>query len=224
MSETLFPLPVAHPPHSATYTAALLTVFARMLRPCRRVLDPFAGKGGIFLLENWLPETEFAGIELEPEWAACHPKTRQGTALDLPWPDDYFDGICTSPAYGNRMADKLLRDPTTTKTYAADLGRPLSAGSGAALQWGQAYRDLHAAAWAEALRVLQPGGLFVLNIKDHVRAGKVQPVTAWHVECLTGLGFTELEHVQVPTPSMRWGANASARVGYESVILLESPS
>ena len=37
--------------------------------------------------------------------------------------------------------------------------------------------------------MLQPGGRFVLNIKDHIRAGKLQPVTAWHIEALGGAGL-----------------------------------
>ena len=44
-------------------------------------------------------------------------------------------------------------------------GQPAGVAS-AVLQWGQAYRDFHAAAWVEASRVFRPGGRFLLNIKD----------------------------------------------------------
>lgn len=59
----------------------------------------------------------------------------------------------------------------------------------------------------------------MLNIKDHIRAGVLQPVTDWHIEALEGLGFRLQRHERVLTPSMRYGANADKRAEYESVIL-----
>lgn len=69
--------------------------------------------------------------------------------------------------------------------------------------------------------MLEPGGLFVLNIKDHVRRGSVVAVTDWHIETLESLGFATLEHIKVPCPGMRFGQNHGARVDYESVVLLQ---
>jgi hypothetical protein len=51
------------------------------------------------------------------------------------------------------------------------LGRPLTPGNSGALQWGEEYRALHVAVWTECRRVLKPGGIFVLNVKDHIRGG-----------------------------------------------------
>lgn len=217
MQTALFTLPSPQPAHPAQYTEALYPTMARMLTGCTRVLDPFGGKGGVFTLERWQPSIAFHAVEIEPEWAACHPKTEVGNALHLRWSDGYFDGVCTSPAYGSRMADTLL-DGYERITYTAKLGRKLHVDNAGILQWGDKYRTFHLAAWTEARRVLQPGGVFVLNIKDHIRNGQRQPVTAWHVEALQSLGFIECEHVHVACPGMRWGANADKRVEYESVI------
>jgi hypothetical protein len=87
------------------------------------------------------------------------------------------------------------------------------------MQWGNQYRDFHIKAWIEAKRVLQPEGRFVLNIKDHFRAGKRQYVTSWHTETLIALGFTLIDHSQIETPGNRNGENAGLRMPYESVIL-----
>mgnify|MGYP001565850996 CR=1 FL=1 len=106
---TLFALPEENRTHPARYTDALLTTFARMLRGSQCILDPFGGTGKVFLLENWLPGVQIEAVEIEPEWATINPRTTLGNALALPWPDGYFDGICTSPAYGNRMADTFAR-------------------------------------------------------------------------------------------------------------------
>ena len=134
------------------------------------------------------------------------------------------EGYLMHNCYGNRLSDKLLRDRHKRKTYASELARELHPDNGGALPWGAKYRTFHLAAWTEARRVLEPGGLFVLNIKDHIRRGVVQPVTDWHIEALEGLGFRVLEHVHIDCPGMRFGQNRDARVDYESVILFKQDS
>jgi hypothetical protein len=53
--------------HPATYTDALLPVFARLLPQGRvKILDPFAGTGKVARLSAWLPLAEFYGAEIEP--------------------------------------------------------------------------------------------------------------------------------------------------------------
>jgi len=225
--------------HPARYTDALLPVFAHWLQRehlyekcpddplcpgCNgvKVLDPFAGTGRIHELRDLAPDVKTCGVELEPEWANLHPDTIVGNALELPFEDESFDAICTSPTYGNRLADSHnASDPHLRRSYTHDLGRQLSDDNSGAMQWGDEYRSFHEAAWAEAVRVLRPGGLFLLNIKDHIRGGEIQPVSAWHANHLMhrhGLSLVQAEIVG--TPSLRQGANADARVGHEFVWVL----
>ena len=190
------------------------------------MLDPFAGTGRIHQLYGARSvdeaEVETFGVEIEPEWANMHPRTVVGDATALPFVDDSFDCIVTSPCYGNRMADHHeAKDDSRRVTYRHTLGRPLHPNNAGQLQWGDKYRAFHLAAWAEAARVLKPGGTFILNCSDHIRAGKVQRVTTWHIFALIGLGFELIDGARIKTPRMGFGANAKARVGYESVVVLQ---
>ncbi len=218
---TLFPLAAALPSHPAKYTDALLLTMAKMLQGSTRILDPFGGTGKVFLLEHWLGDVEIQATEIEPEWAAKNPRTTLGNALHLPWGDGYFDAICTSPAYGNRMADHFVTsDPDRiAKSYRDFLGRDLNTDNAGRIQWGEKYKKFHHAAWSEARRVLDPDGCFILNIKDHIRDGRIIAVTDWHILCLESLGFRMVQHEHIVTPSHRFGANSEARMPYESVIL-----
>lgn len=214
----LFEIPaVSIPPnHPAKFTDALLPVLADAVRGYALVLDPFAGVGRVHELPN-----RTIGVELEPEWACAHPDTLVGNALRLPFPAATFDAVCTSPTYGNRLADHhQARDGSVRHSYTHDLGRPLHPDNSGAMQWGDRYRAFHLQAWLEVRRVLRPGGRFVLNLKDHVRDRQVIPITGWHLATLLELGFEVVTHHQVACPGLRYGDNR-ARVEYESVILLD---
>ena len=206
-------------PHPAKYSDVLLTYFDRLLPPdSELILDPFAGTGKLRLIR---PHCVL--IELEPEWARIS-QAIVGDATALPFANETFAAICTSPTYGNRMADNFT-DHRPDKhykryTYRHMLGRPLSQNNSGGMQWGEAYRDLHLKAWKECDRVLRPGGIFLINISDHIRSGHIVPVTDWHLTCLTNMGYVLQEHLRVATRRQRHGQNGQLRVGHESILVL----
>lgn len=180
-----------------------------------RVLDPMAGIGRV----HSLPGRTF-GIEIEHEWANQHPRTQVGNALALPFRKNSFDIICVSPAYANRMADSFkAQDKSKRIGYHFALGRKPSEGSSATMQWDTPYRNFHVNAWSEAARVLRPGGLFILNVSDHIRNRERQPVSAFHASVLTDVcKMTCFARRDVPTRRMRFGQNHEARVECEHVL------
>lgn len=202
--------------HPAPFSRELMPVFAELLnkhgfdRDLGIILDPFAGIGRVHELQNAGFTT--IGVELEPEWAEQHPCTRVGNALDLVFVDDAFDAIVTSPTYGNRMADHhRALDKSHRRTYKHYLERDLDPANSGQLQWGEEYREFHAAAWAEAVRVLRPEGLFLLNIKDHQRDKKRAHVSVWHYQTLRSLGLELIDIARVGTPGYRYGENREVR-------------
>lgn len=205
------------PRHPARFSEAVLRAIVDLVPAKALLLDPFAGTGRIHQLTG----ARTVGVELEAEWATMSTGTIIGNALALPFAEDSFDAIATSPCYGNRLADHHeARDGSERRSYRHDLGRPLHPNNAGQLQWGAAYKAFHEKAWAEALRVLRPRGRFILNVSDHVRCGKTQPVTAWHLDTLQRLGLSLVARRQVSTPRLRYGANAGARGSTEMVALL----
>lgn len=200
----------------AAYSNALLPILEQTLTGYEKILDPFAGTGKIRLIR---PDAYL--LEIEPEWAAIRGAT-VGDALDLPWPDEYFDAVVTSPTYGNRMADHHdAKDGSKRNTYRHCLGRPLHPNNSGQLQWGKKYRAFHYLAWLEVWRVLRPGGRFVLNISDHIRKGKRIKVSRFHKLLCLQLGFCLIEEYNIQTPRNREGQNGNARVDREQVYVFE---
>lgn len=202
--------------HPAPFTQSILERAAPYLDGLS-VLDCFAGTGRVHQLMARLferPAFTF-GVELEREWAACgEGRTLQADATRLPFRDGAFDACFTSPVYGSRMSDTYV-DHTVRHTYTAALGRPVSPGSAACLQFGDAYKRLHEQAWREVWRVTTD--LFLLNISDHIRKGEVVEVCRWHQVTLEAIGF-ELKCIErIPTPRQRHGENGELRVECEEL-------
>lgn len=188
-------------------------------------------------------------VEIEPEWAAQSELVGPTCCADwlrfkIGWEADYrfrwysnagmhsawlkepVDAIVTSPTYGNRMADHHeAKDDSRRMTYRHVLGRALHHMNSGQMQWtGGDYKWFHRKAWRNANRALKPGGLFVLNVKNHVRQGKVMRVAEWHRDHLVKvLGFEQLQDIHVPVKGMLMGENHELRVQYEHVFVLRSP-
>jgi len=210
--------------HPARYSNPIIPAMADLLTDCKYVLDPFAGTGRILDVCEYLPRLVLVtGVEIEHEWASMRKGIVCGNSLTLPFPDNSFDAIATSPVYGNRLSDHHnARDGSIRRSYTHDLGRTLHQDNSGTLQWGPAYRSFHEQAWAEATRVLRPGGIFVLNIKDHIRKRERQYVPEWHLSCLIGLGYhAPVYDLSIETPSMRFGANYEARLSHEKLFALK---
>lgn len=204
--------------HPAKYTDSLLPVFAGMIPPYSCGLDPFGGTGKIFSLCNLIPGLRVECVEIEPEWAAYDSRITVGNALALPFEDDTFDWVCTSPTYGNRMADHHnARDVSHRNTYRHALGHTLHADNSGAMQWGEQYRQFHIKAWNEVRRVLKAGGVFILNCKDHIRRGERVRVCDWHKDTIDITGFEVVEEKEIECPGNRFGQNGDCRVSGEMV-------
>lgn len=216
--------------HPAKYGIEILGELDRQLSFYRvegRILDPFAGVGGIHALQTPDGKRLTWAIEIEPEWAAVsalHGPTVCADFFDLEFTERYA-AVVTSPTYGNRMADTYDgRDGSKRVTYTTTLGRPLTEGSSARMQWGDEYRDFHQRAWRRVFDdVLDHDGVFLLNIKDHIRDGKKQPVTAWHKAICKSIGFTFIADVAVGVRGMGFGANGKSRVESEHILVMRKP-
>jgi len=213
--------------HPAIYTDAFLPIFANLLVGSKKVLDPFAGTGKLAKIKDF----GFDGIvvcnELESEWAnsSLYPvdEWHIGDASFLSWATG-VDAICTSPTYGNRMADSHnARDNSRRITYTHYIGRKLTKGNSGAMQWGENYKNLHQDVWAQCWNILPIGGKMIVNISNHIRNGDEVDVVGWHEKCISKIGFNLVDHIKIETPRMRFGANAQKRIQHESILVFAKP-
>lgn len=221
--------------HPAKFSPGILEVAIEVLRPLPggTLIDPFAGTGRVHLIQEALPQWRTLGIEIEPEWAACHPQTMLGDATKLPWVVGHrFQAAFTSPAYGNRFADKhFAKDGSTRRSYTHDLRkitgdpeRQLHPRNGGGYPFGFEYRRLHGAAWRELDRVMVDSGVILLNVSNFIQNHREVDVVSWHVGFFEGLGWRPRKKIEIETPRFGFGSNAKARVGCEYLVVLDKPT
>lgn len=220
--------------HPAKFTDTILSEFVQIIADYEladgTIVDPFAGTGRIHRLGGD-GTIHTIGVELEPEWAEQHPYTITGNSRDLvnlirdTFPGvGQVQGIFTSPAYGNRMADSYAGDAKGSRrsTYRIALDRALSEGNGASMHFGHDYKLLHYKVWKQCWELLDADGLMVVNLKNFIRGGHVVDIVEWHRETLERVGFTFLEQRHVDTPGMKMGANRDLRVDGEEILVMRA--
>lgn len=213
--------------HPATYTNKFIPVFAELLKGKETVLDPFGGVGKLAEIKEHGYTGKVICNEIEQEWVTNSiyqvDQWNIGDAQDLSWlADGSIAAVCTSPTYGNRMADSFVAKDTSRRiTYTHYLGRKLSEGNTGAMQWGDRYKTVHQQVYRECYRVLENDGMMIVNISNHIRKGIEVDVVGWHEQCMTETGFQLVEHKQIATPRMRYGSNSKQRVATESILIFE---
>jgi tRNA G10 N-methylase Trm11 len=209
--------------HPAKYTDKFIPIFADLLKGKKKIIDPMAGTGKI----GKIKECGFQGIvyanDLEFEWIVQAKDNNCDVfsmydAAKMRYNDKEFDGICTSPTYGNRMADShIAKDNSKRNTYTHTLGRMLHDENTGKMQWGEKYKNKHIEIYKEFHRVLSDDGIVIINIKDHIRKGKIINVSDFHKSTLESIGFVLIDSIEVPVNSLGFGANGSVRLPYENI-------
>ena len=189
------------------------------------VYDPFAGTRKLALIKELGYKGKIICNDLEPEY-----KSLNNYPVDLWVHEDAetaiikgkIDAIVTSPTYGNRMADSHnAKDSSKRITYTHQLNRKLSSGNTGNMQWGNNYKEKHQRCYINFYKHLTEGGLFIINVSNHIRKGKEVDVVSFHIEAAIKAGFILTENIKMPVKRMRYGSNSKLRVDNEHIIVFK---
>ena len=213
-------------PHPAKYNDKFIPIFADMLKGKKRVLDPFAGVGKIGLIKKFGFNGKIYANDIESEWIQPNQHDCDFITVEdaefLQYPDGFFDAICTSPTYGNRMADHHnAKDGSKRNTYTHCIGHQLNDGNTGKMHYGEKYKEKHKRIYQNICRMLKKDGIFILNVKNFIKKGKEIDVTQFHIDLLGEFGLIVDGCIQIPVNSNGFGANGKIRVDHEWIIILK---
>lgn len=223
--------------HPAKYTDAFIPIFADLLKGREVVLDPFAGTGKISLIKNFGFSGKIICNEIEKDFADIEKNnfTLFGSLVDE-WhigdaekmtflKDCSVDAVCTSPTYGNRMADHFnAKNGSKYITYTHCIGHKLKDGNTGKMQFGEEYKGKHQRIYKELNRVLKIGGLFICNVSNFIKNSEEVDVVGFHKVAIQDTGFLLVEERKIKTPRMGFGANREKRVKEESILVFTKRS
>ena len=151
-------------------------------------------------------------------------------------------GQCWDPTVDGNVVACLKCDGTGTRNhtrrgYTHDIramtGNPdyeLAANNSGRMHYGREYQALHRAVYRELWRVARPatekreGCRFVLNVSDFYRDRKRVNSAVWHLATCVEIGWEWKWAKLVPTPRMKYGANADLRAEGEWVYEFTKPA
>lgn len=224
--------PEVKPRHPATYSRAILEHLNYIIPP-GLYLDPCAGVGKVFRLEDPEHGRLFVAIEIEKPWADLHPETICGDMFAVV--DDWvrlstvrFDGIVVSWVYGNRMSDHhKAADSSRRHSYTHDIRVQTGDAdyeldpnnSGLLYAWNEEYWEWHARAYGTLHGVVNDDGKSsFFNVKNFVRDKQPFNIVGRHIRTMKQCGWEVVKLHSVATPGMRHGENYEARALEEVII------
>lgn len=235
---------VAHP---CPWTIEVLDEVARELNleaerlglPRLAVIDPCAGTGERVFNHPTYQEHVYIGLELEESFIAA-PWVQHGNARHIPYGAGSFDAYATSFVFPNGMCDSFISseaDDSYRMTYShkarknrGDRTYVLHADHAGRYSWArgskkaeQRWKELHVDFIREGIRVLKPGGLFIVEMKDHWAGDELVPVAAWLIDRFVELGCTLEGVTRIPVRGNRKGSNREIREEHTNLILARTP-
>ena len=214
--------------HPAKFTDSFIPIFAKLLTGYDNVIDPMGGTGKLSLIKDFGWNGSITINEIEPEWIDTSPHKDKIDSIsyfdasNTNYKNEQFDAICTSPTYGNRMADHhIAKDNSKRNTYTRTLGRQLSDGNTGKLQWGEEYRNKHIDIYKECYRILKTSGIFIINISNHIRKGEEIDVCGWTKQQINDIGFVLVDEIKINTPRLKFGANSNIRCKNEYIYIFK---
>jgi DNA modification methylase len=219
--------------HAKMNLNLLQAVLDRYTDPGDLVLDPMGGTGSV--LVGLLTGRHVATGDIEIQWAhllkqnqislahrsiiafATSGLTAQWDAARLPLASGQADMVLTSPPYYDTFSNwdassNILEERHNRHGLSYGVHRQQVANLHVYEDYLRAMREIY----AEAKRILRPGGKLVLVVKDVIRGGRVVPVVRDNELLVRALGFSLVDRFDVPARGTRFRNVNRVKLGQEA--------
>ena len=206
-------------PYTDSIIRALRDLIPTYVLSGHSVHDPFAGDGRKLAALCDLLGVQFTGTDLEP-WRDADHRVRAGDSREYhTYPMSRPFSVVTSPTYNNGVNDHFNpQDASRRMTYRAAAGHELAEGNTG--RWSGRHSATGERMYWQITRevVKHWPSVALVNVKNSIRRGSVYPLDEMWIELLKE-SYDVIHRYDVPCPGWRYGANRSARVDHETILV-----